>query len=153
MKLLSYLISVVNHITCWNYATLILKLLWWHSSEFNALSYLLLFHRSLVLCGINKKIGPLFNYCEMIINYVCLCLCSIRVLKMSLKSNPSLISVESDFMFVLVIGGFFSLISVIFYYCDPTFRSGFYFDMKTDEEHQPRNGIEWMCRSLITCGM
>ena len=47
---------------------------------------------------------------------------------MSLKLNPSWIAEESDFTFVLAVGGIFLTISMVFYFCDSTYRTSFYFD-------------------------
>ena len=47
---------------------------------------------------------------------------------MSFKLNPSWIAEESDFTFVLAVGGLFLTISMVFYFCDATYRTSFYFD-------------------------
>ena len=62
---------------------------------------------------------------------------------MSLKLNPGWIAEESDFTFVLVVGGFFLSISMIFYFCDATYRNSFYFDGSdfAEDPEQFDNGI------------
>ena len=42
--------------------------------------------------------------------------------------NPGWITEEGDFDFVLIVGGIFLSISMLFYFCDSTFRTSFGFD-------------------------
>ena len=62
---------------------------------------------------------------------------------MSLKLNPSWIAEESDFTFVLAVGGIFLIISMVFYFCDSTYRTSFYFDGGefTEDQSSFENGL------------
>ena len=62
---------------------------------------------------------------------------------MSLKLNPSWIAEESDFTFVLAVGGLFLTISMVFYFCDSTYRTSFYFDGGefTEDQSSFENGL------------
>ena len=62
---------------------------------------------------------------------------------MSLKLNPGFIAEESDFAFVLAVGGIFLSISMVFYFCDATYRNSFYFDGSEfpEDPEQYDNGI------------
>ena len=42
--------------------------------------------------------------------------------------NPGWITEEGDLDFVLIVGGIFLSISMLFYFCDSTFRTSFGFD-------------------------
>ena len=60
---------------------------------------------------------------------------------MSYKLKPGWITEESDLDFVLIVGGIFLSISILFYFCDSKFRSSFNFDETEQEEKCQSNAI------------
>ena len=63
------------------------------------------------------------------------------VTRMSYKLKPGWITEESDLDFVLVVGGIFLSISMLFYFCDSKFRNSFYFDANEGLEDTCWNNV------------
>ena len=60
---------------------------------------------------------------------------------MGLTFDSLLTAKESDFIIVLLFGSVFLTISMVFYFCDATYRNSFYFNGSAFPEDYDENGF------------